>query len=232
MSSAATGGLPRDARVGLVVLGLLVVALVLLVVGVRYWTDDSPRAALPSAAATTSQLVSVPAGQAFVRTEVLPSGELVVTQWIHSKVPLDGVVLSPPGTVGTGRVLVDRVRVRAGDSAVAGAEQILGQPRRYSFPAATSIQITYHLTGAVERSSSAPGRALARITSLDVSYEPASELVTRSITADEVLSLACAGPGGSSTQTPCGARVAQDEWQVELAGDRAADRVIAQVTLY
>ena len=83
-------GLPRDVRAGLLVLALVIVALALLVVGVRYWTDDSPRAKLASSAVVPpSSAIPLSPGETYVLTEALPSGDLVVTHWISSEEPLD-----------------------------------------------------------------------------------------------------------------------------------------------
>lgn len=228
---APADGLTRDARAGLFVLGLVIVALVLVVVGVRYWTDDSPRAELARSAVVSPSPEPLSPGETYVLTEALPSGDLVVTQWISAEQPLDSVLLSPPGLEGTKRVLADQVRVVADDEVVEGAELISGQPRRYSFPDASNLQITYRLVGAVERSGSAPGRALARLTALDVSYDPASVHVTRSVIAPGVLSLACASPEVPTVWTPCGVRATDGEWTVELEGPNVSYRVMAQLTL-
>lgn len=223
----------RETVARVVALGLVVATLVVLVVGVRHWRGDGPRASLAGA-----ELIEfappepLAGGEAYVRTEVLPSGDLMVTQWIESSQLLFGVALIPPRVAGTEGVTAEKVRVVAGGRIASGKEQIRpGEAQRYSFLGATSVQIRYLLTGAVELSDSAPGRALARLTALDVSYQPASSRVTRTVIAHEVLSLACSSAAMSTGSGPCGAPRSTGEWTVELDGPRAGDRVIAALTI-
>ena len=91
---------------------------------------------------------------------------------------------------------------------------------------AREVQITYRLIGAVERSSSAPGRALARLTALDISYDPALRDRDPHRRRAEVLSLACDPRRAGPRRAPCGTRVTEGEWTVELgrsAGRRPGD---------
>lgn len=234
--SAAPGrGNLRVDVAGVVVLGVVVVtALVTSVVGVRLWTDDPPRASLADARSFESAPPRpLAAGEAYVRTEVLPSGDLTVTHWIASRRLLDSVRLLLPEATESKRVTAEQVRVVVDDAVVPGPDRISVLTARYFFRVASMVQISYRLTGTLELSESAPGRALARPTALDVlTYERASHRVTRTVIGPRVLALACAPPGRSSNPVPCGTRVSAGQWTVELLGRRARDRVIAALTVY
>lgn len=225
----------REVVAHVVVLGVVVVtALVGSVVGVRLWTDDPPRASLADARSFESAPPQpLRAGEAYVRTEVLPSGDLTVTHWIAGRRLLDSVRLLPPEVAAGKRVTAEEVRVVVDDAVVPGPDRISMLTARYFFRVASTVQISYRLTGALELSGSAPGRALARPTALDVlTYERASQHVTRTVIAPRVLALACAPPGRSTDPVPCGTRVSAGQWTVELPGRRSRDRVIAVLTVH
>lgn len=234
MSIDATDGRPdarREVMTGLIILAVVAAAVVLLVVVVRQ-PDEAPPVSLAGApSVVTEPPVLLASGETYVRTEALPAGDLLVTQWIESDQLLFNVLMARPQVEGAEGVTAQQVRVVADDRIATGPEQIRsGRPARYSFLGATSVQISYRLTGALEFSSSAPGRALAPLTSLDVTYEPASTAVTRAIVAPEVLSLACASPGNKTSPRPCGAPDSRGTWTVEVVGPFAQDRVIAQLS--
>jgi hypothetical protein len=218
------------------VLAVLVVVSLLIVTALVLWAvrpeaDDESQAVLSGARPTESP-VPLADGEAYVRTEVLPSDDLLVTHWIQSAGFVFSVKLGAPLAAGTEDVTAEQVRVTANGQDAPGPTQIhSGMASRYAFVGATSLEIQYRLTDVVQRSSSAPGRALARMTALDVTYEPSPHQVTRTVIAPEVLSLACSSPVRSAPLKPCGVRISGGEWTVELFGPAADDRVIAQLTL-
>jgi hypothetical protein len=218
--------------IGLVAVGLMVAANIA-VWAVHQGPDGVSGASLAGARPTQSPApVPMTDGEAYVRTEVLPSGDVMVTHWIESAHLVFSVRLVAPLVAGTEDATAEQVHVTADGSAALGPEQIhSGMASRYSFVGATSLEIRYRLTDAIERSSSAPGRALARLTALDVEYVPASQHVTRTVVAPEVLSLACSSPATTSPLRPCGARSSDGGWTVDLTGPGAHDRVVAQLTL-
>ena len=92
-----------------------------------------------------------------------------------------------------------------------------------------------HATGSTARSSAAarrpagPWRASPPWTSR---YEPASERVTRTVVAPEVLSLACAPPVADGRgRDRAGPELPTANGRSSWSGARVADRVMAQVTL-
>ena len=113
---------------------------------------------------------------------------------------------------------------------VDGPATITGSGATYTFDETTDVQVRYVLTGAVVRSDSVGGRALALATRLDLRYSPPPEREIRVVIAAEVLSLACSA-SPDAAPVPCGQAESTDQWRVELTGPRVDDRVIAQVTL-
>ncbi|WP_457207893.1 hypothetical protein [Nocardioides sp. P5_C9_2] len=170
-------------------------------------------------------------GESYVRTVVLPSGDLRVTHWIESDVPLRSVDLAMPAVSGAEAVEVRNVRVVADGRRVTRSRGVASMPEGHPLSGAGSVQVRYRLKGAVEPSTSTRGRGLALMTSLTVQQDPASVRVFRTVLAPEVLSLACAPTTGRPDPQPCGALDPDGGWTVELAGDRVDDRVLAQVTL-
>ena len=219
---------PHELVVGLVILAVLVAAVVVLGIVAYRWADDDPGAAL-AGAGEIDPPVPLASNEEYVVTELLPSGDLMVTHWIESSERLDSVQLARPDISGVAVLRAEQVRVVADGRVAVGAERISSLAGRYLLPRASSVQIRYLLTGAVAFSSSAPGRALAWPTALDVSYEPTSLRVTRTVIAPEVLSLACSS--AKNAPRPCGAPGPDGEWTVELDKARADDRVMAQLSI-
>ena len=92
------------------------------------------------------------------------------------------------------------------------------------------VEVTYRLSGAVERSDSADGRALALATTIDVRYPHRARSETRVVLAREVLALACTA-SADRPPVPCGQSSGADRWRVELDGREISSRVVAQLTL-
>lgn len=170
------------------------------------------------------------ADESYAESEVLMSGEVVVHQWIRSDEPLGLLRLALPEVPGAEGLSASEVEVLADDAVVAGPASITGAPATYTFDETTDVRVRYVLTGAVERSDSAAGRALAVATTLDVGYAPRTGRETRVVMAPEVLSLACS-PSPEASAVPCGRANGTNEWRVELTGPRVVDRVLAQLTL-
>jgi hypothetical protein len=166
----------------------------------------------------------------FVVSEVLPSGDVVVRQRIRSAKPVQLLRLELPLAPGAEGVSARQIDVVADGEAVVGPETIIGEYATFAFAPATDVRIHYRLTGAVERSESAPGRALAVVTSLQVQYAPRVERETRVVRASRVLLLACSR-SPDEPPVPCGEPEGDSRWRVDLTGPRVDDRVVAQLTL-
>ena len=92
------------------------------------------------------------------------------------------------------------------------------------------MYVTYLLQGVLERSSTHPDRALARITSLDVGYRPASRSSTVAFVGAALLNLACEPVYVDIPPVPCGVRTS-DGWNVDLPAGSQGYRVMAQLDL-
>ena len=177
--------------------------------------------------------VPLRANTSYVRSRVLPSGDLVVTHWIRTGAPVDSVVLRIPTTRGLARASVTASQlVLAADGAKDLAVPITDAgtgAQTLIFPYARSVYLQYRLSGVVE--STGPGRrALARLTSLAVVVGGRSVRTTQVVVGANVLALACTSGRADSTPVPCGS---QDpaSWSVRLTPRAQPTRVMAQVDL-
>ena len=169
------------------------------------------------------------AGEAYVDTQVLPTGDLLVRHWIRTRSPIESVVLTRPD--GADDLSAEDVEVVAGGSTADGPARLGGAPATYSFGDATAVFLTYRLLGAVEVSDSATGRGLVLATTLETAYEPGATRETRVVRGPEVLSLACS-PGPGRAPVPCGRADGAEQWRIDLDRDEAvATRLLAQVNL-
>ncbi len=220
----------RDSLAMFAIFATLVIALVLagaLGFLVLREGDAEPPAAPARPAAVDSP--RVPPNSTYERTEVTDSGELRVTQVIRSDALLFNVGLSVPDLSEYGLAArAENVKVVVDDRVVPGPKAI-DKFAEYPFVGAMNVEISYLLTGVVERSESSQGRALARVVALDVDYEPPPTTTIKVVEGSFVLSLACWGGRGDPVR-PCGAPV-DDGWGVRLTGDRIDQRVMAQLDI-
>lgn len=220
---------PRDRRVkvGLVALAWLV-GLGALVGALALGLRDDP--ATPGAGGSADPPRALAPAEAYVDTQVLPAGDLVVRQWIRTREPLTALGLEVPVVPGAEDLSADHVEVVADGVVASGPDRVTAAGATYTFQETTTVMVTYRLAGATQVSDSVAGRALANVTALDTTYAPPVERETRVVHGPEVLSLACSRrPDGSPE--PCGRDGGNGEWQVELSGDRVDDRVLAQLNL-
>ena len=177
--------------------------------------------------------VDLPAATAYVRSRVLPSGDLEVTHWIHTGDPVDSLTVRTPQTLGlvTGSVTMSDV-VLATDGTpyptVSIGEGRAGL-RTFRFPPASALYLRYRLSGVVDVTG--PGdRALARITSQDVSTGGEVTRSTRTVVGARVLAMACTTGPPDATAAPCGSRDG-GVWTVSLGRGKQGSRVMAQLDL-
>ncbi len=212
----------------MLLLGPLVVLGVLLATWLSTRGETSTSADDPASTTGQEPSAEVP-DESYVETRVQRDGDIVVRHWIRAREPIDRIALSPPEVTGT-VLSASRVRVLADDVRSAGPSTLTARGATYSFEESTDVELRYVLVGAVQRSESATGRALAVATTLDVRYSPRPGRETRVVHADAVLSMACVR-AGSSTHEPCGFPQDSDRWRVDLTGPDVLDRVVAQLTL-
>jgi hypothetical protein len=77
-----------------------------------------------------------------------------------------------------------------------------------------------------------PGRGLARVLSMVVTYDGIDGVVRHLVTIDggRVLNVAClaANAGSEGAPRPCGRPAGQGRWTVDLSEGHRADRLLAQ----
>lgn len=224
-------GLPRPARDRRVVVTLAALAWLVggAVLVAALTLRDSPSGT--AAADPPEPPRPLVAGEAYVDTQVLPTGDLLVRHWIRVRSPIGSLVLTRPD--GADDLSAEDVEVVAGGSSADGPTQVDAGPATYSFDGATDVLLTYRVLGAVEVSDSATGRGLVLATALETAYEPGATRETRVVRGPEVLSLACS-PGPDRPPVPCGRADGAEQWRVDLDLDRdeaVATRLLAQVNL-
>lgn len=166
------------------------------------------------------------------RARVLPSGDILVEEQIRSRAGLADVTLSAPTVPGLdpGALGARDISVEADSAPASGPRTLSGTPVRFTLRDAHQVQISYVLTGVVQRDSSQAGRALARVVGLHVDYGSTTMPLTVAVQGAAVLSLACTPSGQQAAPTPCGSPGA-DGWTVRLDRGQANDQVMAQLDL-
>lgn len=206
------------------------------VVGILGWRSFDPgsdESAHLTHADTYEAPVPLRPDTSFVRSRILPSGDIDVTHWIRSRQLLLSVSLTTPEVPG----LAPRA-VRVSDVFVAGDGTPLPGAAPDGSARSTTIvllpthrlYLRYRLSGAVEASGGPHNRALARITSLDVSTTSRLTSTTRTVVGAKVLALACSPIGSREAPTPCGT-VDDGRWTVDLVAEQQESRVMAQLNL-
>lgn len=222
---------PSRARTAAVLLVLLAVVVGGGLLAVRLLDGSGREAAAPRVDDRSAPTATpVPPGSSRVEATVRPGGDIVVTQEVTSRTPLRAVSLAVPDVGDASTVSATDLTVEADGETVPAPGRLAARPARITLDDATSLVIRYRLVGAVEGSDSAPGRALALATALDVSWTPGPERETRVVRAPGVLSLACT-PSPDQDPVPCGSSRGDDMWRVDLEGEGVGDRVLAQLTV-
>ena len=208
----------------------LVLAAVLVVFDVRGGDEGEPGARGPGRVPAVP--VDLAKRSAVVQARITGSGEVAVRQWIRSAATLFGIHLSPPpAAAGSSPVRVRDVQVFANGAPALGAERLEKDREYYPFRSGTNdVFVSYRLVGAVERSGSVAGRALATVTALEVDVNPPLVASTYAVSGGDVLNLACAAPVDGAVPVPCGEPI-DSGWQVRLDKASLNDVVTAQLDL-
>lgn len=192
--------------------------------------EPRPKAAAPAVPAPPA---AASGAATYIESDVLPNGAIRVRHWIDSprKVrQLKVRAADPDGLPGT---LEARNILIGGDGEVVARRTDVGtkvQTIRLQQPA-RALYLSYTLFGAVSSDGTVSGRALARVTALDVDLPQALTGPTRRLVDGPVVvrNVACLPRGRQESARPCGRSVGDGAWQVELTGKRRLDRLIAQV---
>jgi hypothetical protein len=229
----ASGELPWWMRRGVLVSALAAAAFVVAgldVLGAGHASDDP---ALLLKSPTYASPVTLQPGTSYIRSRVLPSGDLVVTHWIRTRSPVDSLQLVALRTLGLpeGSVTASHLVLAADGTTYPATARISDRSgtQTLTFPDARTVYLRYRLSGVLQ--TTGPGRrALARLTSLDVSAGGTAVQTTQVIDGATVLALACTSGPPASTPVPCGSQDSTS-WSVRLAADHRPTRVMAQVDL-
>jgi len=234
------GAAKRPARTSRVLVAALALALVL---ALAVWAvlanrDDSsdapptPRsAAEPSEPTELRAPAQVQPDSTYTRLTVTAAGDLRVEQWIRSTAVVSGLTVATPSgpLLAPGAVRATNMQVVADGAPVRGPGEVVDDSATYSFTGARLIRLSYLLSGVLEFSSTTRGRALARVTSLDLSFQPGSSRSVITFRGARLLSLACDADGNNNPPIPCGVR-GEHGWTVDVP-DLQSFRVMAQIDL-
>jgi hypothetical protein len=219
----------------------VVVALVVFAFRAVSQDDHQPRrTAGPRSHATVPPAPDgVPREGMYVVSNVRADGQVTVQTWLRAPHPVTQLRMTTtdpdllPGSVES----LDLV-VRTMDGTLLAHRASIGTNHQTIRLRAPSQQLwfSYTVDGALDdATSTVPGRKLARVLGMDVSYEGASAgVVRRLVTASgTVLNVACLRPRSGFQASPraCGKPTDNGGWLVELKGRERRDRLLAQLEL-
>lgn len=168
----------------------------------------------------------------YVETKVLKGGDLLVAHWIRTSLPMNQLSVTVPTrpgltdqAVGFKHFVVEADGVRTDSPKAVSEVEWAGV-----LPATRDLYVRYQLTGVLQRSSSAEGRALATMTVLNVGVGHELLAKTQLFRGAQVLTLACLSPGAEAVPRPCGT-LNEEAWTVVSEGEAVEDIVIAQFDL-
>jgi hypothetical protein len=226
--------MPPPGRVsGSTVLGLvLVLSLVGTLAFGMFGVGNGDRPAPRAQVVAFQPPVHLPAGDEYVRSRVLPTGDLAVEHWVRARTMITRITLTVPSVPGLdpGRVVARDVELQVDGLDVQVPRTVWQDSDAEVLTAAHRVHISYVLSGVLQRSPAGSARALARVTTLDLSTIPDTEQRAVSVTGARVLSMACTAPSPAAVPRPCGERRALG-WRVDLGTDDHEDVVMAQLDL-
>jgi hypothetical protein len=217
---------PAETRRTPILVGVAAALVLVLAAGVWWWgsrsdPDPTDRARAVSAAAAPRSPVALPSDGEHVLIRVLQSGDLGVEQWVRHTDALGTLMIAPPAGIS-----VHDLSVVAGSRPVEAPTSLDGATE-ISFPARSTLYLSYRLSGALELSDD--NRALARVISVALGDQPGQQTVD--FVGATVLSLACAPTSGDATPVPCGADAGSKGWRVVPPAGVGDVQVMAQLDL-
>ena len=147
--------------------------------------------------------------------------------WIRTDGDSDVVTLAAPPADVSVRGLV----VAADGEQVSAPDPVPGEPVRVALDSApTTVYLDYDLVGAVDRTGTVPGRALASPTFLVADVPGVRGPVRVRLTGQRLLNVSCAARTAPTAPRPCGRQQGR-AWRVELPVADRDDEVSAQLDL-
>lgn len=216
--------------------GSLAVVLVVLVgIGAilvfRARSDQQPVTPGPVAPSKQQTTGVLEPGQ-IVESDVRRSGDLEVRHSITGAEPFETITVradQADGQPGTRPARDVEASVSGRVVATLPSVRRAGTPIPFDDPV-REVLLTYRVGAVLEDTGTVPGRALARVTTLNVDFGAESGPVRRQVRAPgEVLNVACLRTDRSPPR-PCGAAV-PGGWEVELEGDDRDDGLLVQIQL-
>ncbi len=153
-----------------------------------------------------------------------------MTHWISTSAPMDRFRLRPPSSPGLADTVVDVEDLVVVADGVPLDAATIATDEPSALPSARRLYVRYRLAGALQRTGSVDGRALAAVTSLGVGLEGRSLPRTQSFPGGRVMTLACLGQGARAVPDSCGTYV-EGAWQVSSGAGEVPVTVIAQLDL-
>jgi hypothetical protein len=211
------------------------VAAFVAIVGYLAWVGLRPEpdvAARLADAARYRPPVPLTPDTSYVRSRILPSGQVEVTHWVSTRTMLFSVELETPHVPGLASDAVsvtDLTLASDGAPVPTNADVRPGHVTTIWLPPTQQLFLRYRLRGVVDYATAAHDRALARITALDVTTVDNLQYTTHSVSASRVLALACLSKKGPSA-VPCGQEHGRT-WLARLGPGHMDTQVMAQVNL-
>jgi len=215
----------------MIVVATVVFAIVLAVVWVQRWGEDDRQETASQVGFSPPE--AIPVNSEYVQSQILPSGDLRVEHWIRSTRGIYELTLSLPPTTprnDQAEVKARALRVEDDGQTHVGPPDVGAREDSYFFPRASTLHVSYILSGVVVRSSSVAGRALLQVTSVDLGITGNSLPKTLVVTGGDVLAAACTTPDRNTAPRPCG-NPDKNGWRVRLSASARDDRVMAQLDL-
>lgn len=185
-----------------------------------------------SGAAVPAPPVPLAEDSEYIETKVLDEGDLLVSHWIRTSRPVHELSLGVPPSSGLTADTIDVL-----DLTVAADGATVEPPARQSdggwsgvLPETQEVYVSYRLSGVLQRSGSAAGRALATLTSLTLRTDGPPLAMTQTFPELKVLTLACLASDAGATTALCGMLIG-DTWTVSSPADAVPEIVIAQLDL-
>ena len=211
-------GAPRALLVGFALIGLVNLVVVGLILYAILGTDEEDGPTAKPAGRCRTGATTRPRTSRTSRREAQSDGDLVVHQWIRGRRADRPAPPRAPDGAGRRRPVRDADRGRGRRSrGRRGRTGSMAARATYTFEDDPDVEVRYRLRARWSCSDSAPGRALALTTALDVTYTPRTQRARPGSSAPR---RCCRWPAPRPAESPvpCGEDDGDGQWRVELDG--------------